>query len=214
MKKILMSLLVLVVVSGCAKAPSEETPVTTSPVVETTPSSTATVETTTTPETTEVTIEIGNEDSAGEIVSEDGFKTVNVAGLFDIQVKDPLPEQMTLEIIDSNDPDGNREGSISLVIHSSDSNCTDKSSCQFKIYSFSWYTDGARENDLKLVNTAKDENFIQDYETSIGHIGVYRNYSAQISSSIFDGNGPDYYYDEAGGQLTYKVEDLIRFDKK
>lgn len=53
MKKILMSLLVLVVVSGCAKAPSEEIPTTTTPVVETTPSSTATVETTTTPETTE-----------------------------------------------------------------------------------------------------------------------------------------------------------------
>ena len=55
MKKVLMSLLVLAVVSGCAKAPSEETPVTTSPVVETTPSSTATVETTTTPATTETT---------------------------------------------------------------------------------------------------------------------------------------------------------------
>lgn len=44
MKKILMSLLVLVVVSGCAKAPSEETPVTTSPVVETTPSTTTAIE--------------------------------------------------------------------------------------------------------------------------------------------------------------------------
>lgn len=54
MKKILMSLLVLVVVSGCAKAPNEETPTTTTPVVETTPSSTATIETTT-PETTETT---------------------------------------------------------------------------------------------------------------------------------------------------------------
>lgn len=54
MKKVLMSLLVLVVVSGCAKAPSEETPTTTTPVVETTPSATTTVETTT-PETTETT---------------------------------------------------------------------------------------------------------------------------------------------------------------
>ena len=55
MKKILMSLLVLVIVSGCAKAPTEETPTTTTPVVETTPSATTTAETTTTPATTETT---------------------------------------------------------------------------------------------------------------------------------------------------------------
>ncbi|MDY5252580.1 MAG: hypothetical protein SPH32_07550 [Erysipelotrichaceae bacterium] len=213
MKKILMSLLVLVIVSGCAKAPTEETPTTTTPVIETTPSTTTTVETINTPITTEITNSAENDESSNITISEGGFKSVNVAGLFDVQVKDPLPEQMTLEIIDSNDPDGNQEGAINLVVHSSDSNCTDKSICQAIIYSFAWYTDAARENDLKLVDTAKDENFIQDYETSIGHIGVYRNYSAQISSVINDGNGPDYYYDEAGGQLTYKVEDLIRFDK-
>lgn len=54
MKKVLMSLLVLTVVSGCAKAPTEETPTTTTPVVETTPSATTTAKTTT-PETTETT---------------------------------------------------------------------------------------------------------------------------------------------------------------
>ena len=53
MKKILISLLILGVVSGCAKKPVEETSVTTTPVVEITPSTTTTSETTTTPTTTE-----------------------------------------------------------------------------------------------------------------------------------------------------------------
>lgn len=44
MKKIVMSLLVLVVVSGCAKAPSEETPTTTTLSIETTPSATTATE--------------------------------------------------------------------------------------------------------------------------------------------------------------------------
>lgn len=55
MKKILISLLILGVVSGCAKKPVEETSVTTTPVVEITPSTITTSETTTTPETTETT---------------------------------------------------------------------------------------------------------------------------------------------------------------
>ncbi len=44
MKKIVMSLLVLVVVSGCAKAPSEETSTTTTLSIETTPSATTATE--------------------------------------------------------------------------------------------------------------------------------------------------------------------------
>lgn len=44
MKKIVMSLLVLVVVSGCAKAPAEETSATTTLSIETTPSTTTATE--------------------------------------------------------------------------------------------------------------------------------------------------------------------------
>lgn len=205
-------------INGCTQSTSEETPVTETPsVIATEPIE---VETTT-PATSEATIDTATiqpstesmeDNSTSSEVNEDGFKTVNVSGLFDIQVLDPLPEQMTLEIRDI-DYDGYQGGSINLVVHSSDSGCSTFSTCNFIIYGFDWYTDGAREIALKTFTTPEDDNFIQEYDTEIGHIGLYRDYVSQISAYIEDGNGPDYFYDEAGGQLTYAVDDLIRFDK-
>lgn len=218
MKRILVLLMIMLCV-GCTQSADEETPVATTPsVIATEP-----VEETTTPATSEPTIDTATAEPTTEVVvdnstssevTEDGFKTVSISGLFDIQVRDPLPEQMELEINEQANPDGSQWGTITLTISSSDSNCSVASSCRFYIYSFWWYTEEALEYDSQHDMIASDDNLVHEYETSVGRINVYRYYPAQIAASIDDGNGPDYYYDTAGGQLTYAVEDLIRFDKE
>ncbi|MDY5252834.1 MAG: PepSY domain-containing protein, partial [Erysipelotrichaceae bacterium] len=125
MKKILMSLLVLVAVSGCAKAPTEETPTTTTPVVETTPSATTTVETTTTPATTETTPaekpgSSKNVSSSSSEAAKEVYATIN--DLFDqaaskVKEEGKTPYALTVSYSDNYMSSGHKGYQISCLVN-------------------------------------------------------------------------------------------------
>lgn len=134
-----------------------------------------------------------------------GFKTMNVEGLFDIEVIDPLPEQMELSIFAAKDL---TSGGISFDVVSSNPNCTPEHECSMNLYGFAWYTKEALE-EMRNYIPIYDEDLICSYDTSVGTIYIYREYTYNLNNTILDGSYPDYVNEDFS--LDYAIEDLIHW---
>ena len=202
MKKLIVLLLMVVMITGCSKEETnQEQPLpTTTPVVETTAPSV-------TPEPTSISEE--TTDSTDNEESTEGFKTVNIAGLFDIKVKDPLPEQMKFVI---NTSDNGASGSFKVHVYSSNPECTDLTKClaEFENYAYQWYTEEEFENTLFDVPLTENQ-FVREIETEEGKVLVYTCPRISWEREIENPEERPSYLNE-DGTIDYEPEELIRFD--
>ena len=147
------------------------------------------------------------EDSIHGIGSEDGFKTVNVAGMFDVQVKDPLPEQMSFCIYNNKS-----QGCFYFQISSSNPDCVDSSKCMAipDDYVFQWYTAEELEKTKLSDIDLGDENFVKEIDSTIGKLYIYKALTTSNDEYIENSNErPSYLHED--GTIDYKIDELIKF---
>ena len=213
MKKIIVGSLLLLLV-GCndISAPVPTSTTIPSPSPTTTPSIYDTEETTPHPS--------APIPSTSPVLS-GNFKKVNVNGIFDIYIADPLPEQMTFETrdwtgrvseIDSSQPCG----SFGFHIESNDPSCSDRGPydprnevCKFDLYWYDYST-----SDIPGVSISAGPLYIDDADFNIdssqfGTIYFWRSpleMTAQIET-----RAPDYYYSDWFNRIEYWGDELFHF---
>ena len=147
------------------------------------------------------------ENSIHGIGSEDGFKTVNVAGMFDVQIKDPLPEQMNFCIYNNKS-----QGCFYFQINSSNPDCIDSSQCMAipDDYIFQWYTAEELEKAKLSGIDLGDENFVKEIDSTIGKLYIYKALTTSNDEYIENFNErPSYLHED--GTIDYKINELIKF---
>ena len=147
------------------------------------------------------------EDSIHGIGSEDGFKTVNVAGMFDVQIKDPLPEQMNFCIYNYKS-----QGCFYFHISSSNPDCIDSSKCMAisDDYVFQWYTAEELEKAKLSGINLSDENFVKEIDSTIGKLYIYKALINRNNEWIENPEEKPVYLHE-DGTIDYKIDELIKF---
>lgn len=189
MKKILISILLVIGISGCS---SNQKPVET-PSMSLDPEITASVEPSISPTS-----------DSNELLNP--TKKVNVGGFFDILVADTLPEQVDLEIesFDKLPP----SGSITFSIKSKEQGCDDPENCSLIIVSYIYGT----EENLFDLGEDPDKAIIKYENDEYGTIYVCRCYQCGLNCGIRKTEGqPDYYQDYINGDYEISPESLIKF---